>query len=601
MPSAMPSTRPGGQRAQGAGGVTTMVTPAESIAALKELRAARRRKRVAGIHWIDALYQVYLTAIFGGGAVIFISGVVGGDRLDPAGVDRVLAEGPALLGVIVAAAVALGLRSGARGGPIALEAPDVRHVLLSPVPRTAALRGPAVRQLRFAMFVAVVVGAIVGQLAVRRMGGSALAWVACGALFAAATVALGLGCALVASGRRIPSWVATVVGGGLLAWALGDVFGSSPASPTSYLGLLAFWPIDVDPLAVVPAVLAAVLLALGLLWVGGVSLEAAERRTHLVGQLKFAATLQDLRTVIVLRRQLAMELPRVKPWVRERSNGRFPIWHRGVRGILRWPLARVGRVVIVSVVAGLALRGVWEGTTPLVVVAGLAMFVAGLDAIEPLAQETDHPGRRDALPVTIGHVMVRHLPVAAVVMVLAGLVAAVTAVALDPSAEAARLAAICLLPAALAGGAAAVISVVMGAPAPSDNWQLLPPEVQGSRTLFRTVWPPLVATLGAVPVALARSAYDNGGNPYDVAFSAGFVVLLVVGLVSAWVHQREVIKAWWRSVQEVQGLAPAAQAAADADRGSGSNKGRSNAGSSVGRPAPKKPAPRKVKTRLERP
>ena len=122
-----------------------MVTPTESIAALKELRAARRRKRVAGIHWIDALYQVYLTAIFGGGAVIFISGVVGGERLDAAGVDRVLAEGPALLGVIVAAAVALGLRSGARGGPIALEAPDVRHVLLSPVPRTAALRGLAVR------------------------------------------------------------------------------------------------------------------------------------------------------------------------------------------------------------------------------------------------------------------------------------------------------------------------------------------------------------------------------------------------------------------------------------------------------------------------
>ena len=32
--------------------------------------------------------------------------------------------------------------------------------------------------------------------------------------------------------------------------------------------------------------------------------EAAERRSSLVGQIRFAATLQDVRTVIVLRRQL---------------------------------------------------------------------------------------------------------------------------------------------------------------------------------------------------------------------------------------------------------------------------------------------------------
>ena len=584
--------------------VMTTVAPAQSIAALKDLRAARRRKRVAGIHWIDALYQVYLTAIFGGGAVIFVSGLVGGEQLDAAGIDRVLADGPALLGVVVAAAIALGLRSGARGGPIALEGPDVRHVLLSPVPRTAALRGPAIRQVRFAMFIAVVVGAIVGQLAVRRMGGSPLEWVACGALFAAATVALGMGCALVASGRRLPSWLATVVGGGLLVWAIADVFDTLPRSPTSYLGELAFWPADFDPLAIIPLAIAIVLLACGLLWVGGVSLEAAERRTHLVGQLKFAATLQDLRTVIVLRRQLAMELPRLKPWIRERSSGRFPTWHRGVRGVLRWPLARLGRIVLVGIVAGLALRGVWEGTTPLVVVAGLAMFIAGLDAIEPLAQETDHPGRRDAIPHTVGHIMVRHLPVVALVMVKVGVVAAITAVVVDPSVQAVELAAICLLPAALAGGAAAVISVVMGAPEPSDNWQLLPPEVQGSRTVFRTAWPPLVATLGAVPVAVARAAFDNGGNPFDAAVAVGFVVLVMVALIAAWVHQREVIKAWWRNIQEMQGLAPAAQAAGDADRGSAPSSRSSSSTSSssaVGRPAPKKPAPRKVKTKLERP
>jgi len=575
------------------------VAPADSIAALGNLRAARRKRRVAKIHWVDALYQVYLAAIFGGGAVLFLSGITSGPRLDQAGIDQVLAEGPALLGVVVAAAVALGLRSGARGGPIALEAPDVRHVLLAPVPRAAALRGPAVRQLRFMMFLAVVVGAIVGQLAVRRLGGSPVAWIACGALFAVATVALGLGCAFLASGRRLPHWVATAIGGALLAWAATDVFELVPASPTAYLGELAFWPIDFDPAAIAPLVIAVVVLVLGLASIGGVSLEAADRRTQLVGQLKFAATLQDLRTVIVLRRQLAMELPRLKPWVRERHHGRFPIWHRGVRGILRWPAARVARVVIVSAIAGLALRGVWEGTTALVVVAGLAMFIAGLDAIEPLAQETDHPGRRDALPLSTGHVMVRHLPVAAVVMVGVGLVAGATAVLMDPSVAGVKLAAICLLPLAWAGGAGAVISVLMGAPSPSDNWQLLPPEVQGSRTAFRTVWPPLIATLGAVPVALARIALENDGNPYDIALASGVVVLVIVGLVAAWVHQRELIKEWWRSVQGMQGMSTAATSgtsAADADRGSPP----ANRSAAAGRPAGKKPAPRKVKTRLER-
>lgn len=585
---------------------TTAVDPAQSIAALAALRTARRRNRVAKIHWVDALYQVYLTAIFGGGAVIFVSGLVSGPKLDQAGIDQVLHEGPAWLGVVVAAALALGLRSGSRGGPIALEAPDVRHVLLSPVPRQAALRGPAVRQLRFLLFVAIVVGAVAGQLAVRRLGGSWAAWVGCGALFGAATVALGIGAAFIASGRRLPSWIATLLGGALLAWAIADALDALPSSPTAYLGELAFWPLDFDPVALVPVAVAVVLLLVGLAGIGGVSIEAAERRTRLVGQLKFAATLQDLRTVIVLRRQLAQELPRVRPWIRERHHGRFPIWHRGVRGILRWPLGRIGRFVLVSAVAGLALRGVYQGTIALAVVAGLAMFIAGLDAIEPLAQETDHPGRRDALPLTTGYVMTRHLPVAAVVMVKSGIVAAVAAVLVEPSVDAVKLAAICFIPLGLAGGAGAVISVLMGAPEPSDNWQLLPPEVQGSRTLFRTVWPPLVATLGTLPVVFARVASENDSNPYEAAVTSGFFVLVLCALVAGWVHQREVIKAWWRSMQEMQGMG--AGASGSSSSGESGSSGSSSSSSDdrpgpSGRPASRtggKPAARKVNTKLER-
>ena len=130
------------------------------------------------------------------------------------------------------------------------------------------------------------------------------------------------------------------------------------------------------------------------------SVEAAERRSTLVGQLRFAATLQDIRTVIVLRRQLAMELPRLRPWFRLRVHGtdRFPVWDRGLRGIFRWPAARMARLVLLGVVAGFAARGAWAGTSPLVVVSGLRLFIAGLDAVEPLAQEIDHPSRRDSVP-----------------------------------------------------------------------------------------------------------------------------------------------------------------------------------------------------------
>ena len=134
--------------------------------------------------------------------------------------------------------------------------------------------------------------------------------------------------------------------------------------------------------------------------VGDVSVEAAERRSTLVGQLRFAATLQDIRTVIVLRRQLAMELPRLQPWIRApgagartgsrsgraacagSSVGRRRGWRGSSCSGPSPGFAARGRVV------GHARR---SSSSP-----GLALFIAALDAVEPLAQEIDHPSRRDA-------------------------------------------------------------------------------------------------------------------------------------------------------------------------------------------------------------
>ncbi len=568
------------------------VGPADPKQALADLRAARRRKRVADIHWIDALYQVYLAALVSLVAVLALSAWLGGDRLGPYRTSVVLRDGPDVLGVVVAVAILIGLRSGARGGPLAIEPADARHVLLAPVDRALALRGPALRQLRFAAFVAVVVGAIGGQLAVRRLGDEPLLWIACGALFAVVTLGLAQGAALVAGGRRLPRLAANLLGLGVLAWALADVFDYVHYSPTGLVGTIPLWPLDFEPFALSAAVVAVLAVIAGIGGLGGISLEAAERRTRLVGQLRFAATLQDLRTVMVLRRQLAMELPRTRPWVKEHSSGRLPVWHRGMRGVLRWPAGRIIRLIALGVIAGIALRGVADGTIPLMLLAGGALYVAALDGVESMAQEADHPGRSEALPRPIGDLLVRHLGVGALVMTFVALVGAAVAVAMAPSLGALGVAAIAVPPAALAAAAGGALSVLQGIQEPSAGWDLIPPEVAGMRTAFRVGGPPLIAIIGVIPVVMARSAIENGGDPFASAATAAVLALIVTGLVGGWIHQREQIKAWFRALQDEAGMtAPrSTPAPAAAATGTGSSRDR----------AARKPTPTKVSTTLPR-
>src|SRR5207244_12120361 len=72
---------------------------------------------------------------------------------------------------------------------------------------------------------------------------------------------------------------------------------------------------------------------------------------------------------------------------------------RGLHSLLRWPTTRVLRVAALGLVAGFAAGGAWKGTTPLIVVAGVALFGAALDALVALAQRMDHPTRRDSFPL----------------------------------------------------------------------------------------------------------------------------------------------------------------------------------------------------------
>lgn len=525
-------------------------------ARIDDLRRARRRRRVAEIHWVDALYRVYVAAIVGTVAVIALAGSVGDAPLTAAQVDDVTRHGPALVGLVATLAVAIGLRSGSRGGPLAVEPGDVRHVLLAPVDRGRALRSPAWRQLRSSLFVAVLLGATIGRFADRRFPDqNPLEWILAGAAATAVIVGLSIGAALVASGRRLPRSAATGLGLALLAWSAVDVAGVEiPASPGRAVGWVALAPLDLHPVSIVPILLAIVLLAIGMAGVGGLSVEAAEQRTALVGQIRFAATLQDVRTVLVLRRQLAADRPRDRPWLRLGRAGRLlkPVGLRAWHGILRFPASRVIRVVLLAGVAGAALRGTWAGTAPLVAIAGLAMWLAGLDLVEPLAQEVDHPSRRELYRHPEGALYISLLMPSFVVATLLGLVAGGIAVLPGSGHVPVGPGLISGVSVALAGMAGAVLNVISGQPSHKSDLALMAPEVAGMGMVLKSALPLLIAVAGALPL-LVVEANEHAGRPQlQGATTAWAGVLVLVGLVLGWTHQREEISRWWQEAQEAQ-------------------------------------------------
>lgn len=92
--------------------------------------------------------------------------------------------------------------------------------------------------------------------------------------------------------------------------------------PADTVGSLGLWGWRQHPVDLVgPALTLAAVIA-GLMLLRRISLEALARRSTLVAQLRFAATMQDLRTVILLRRQLNQEHARRRPWYRLRPGGR---------------------------------------------------------------------------------------------------------------------------------------------------------------------------------------------------------------------------------------------------------------------------------------
>ena len=124
-----------------------------------ELRRTRRVRRLGELEWFEVAYRAYLAALAGGVVVLWLSGLVSDEPATAAEVADVSRYGPAVIGMIVALALALGLRSGSDGGPVALEAADVRHLLLAPVSRRRSCLTPVVQRLRAMAFGGALVGA----------------------------------------------------------------------------------------------------------------------------------------------------------------------------------------------------------------------------------------------------------------------------------------------------------------------------------------------------------------------------------------------------------------------------------------------------------
>ncbi len=514
---------------------------------LVALRRSRRARRIQDFDLFDALYRVYVTAIVGGAAVWLLSGVIGDQRVGAAALAAVIRHGPQAVGMVIAVLWAVGLRSGGRGGPLVVEAAEVRHVLMAPLDRSVTLRGPAVRQIRFGALAGAGLGAVGGLLAFRRLPGHAAAWVAAGAGVGALAVAGAFGLALIVSGRRLGRWAGTALAVAVVGWSTGDLALSGVTSPTTFLGRAALWPLRWRPTGLVGAAVALGVVAAGVAGVGGTSLEAAERRSTLVGQIRFAATLRDLRTVVVLRRQLSQELPRSRPWFRLPSWPDSAGWHRSWHSLLRFPVLRLTRLVVLGAAAGAALAGAWRGTTPLVIAAGVALYVAALDAMEPIGQELDHPDRRDGHPRPAGMLYLSQMGPPLVLMGLIGLVGAGVMVALAGTGPAAEAGLVDAVPAGWCALAGAAISVIQGPPPLfSDAGSLMPPEIAGARAVIRLVWPPAVATVGVLPVLAARHL-AAGRSPAGVVGGLAIAVLVLVGAVGLWIRHQEAVHEWFRS------------------------------------------------------
>lgn len=546
-----------------------------SKATLDDLRTARQRRRLGDTDWYEIAYRVYLFGLVGLTLVVWLSDAVGGVIGDGIDSTDLLARGPSIIGLLVIAAFALGVRSGADGGPVAIEVADIRHVLLAPISRRSVMLRPVAQRLRAAAFAIGLGGAVLGQLIATEVEGSRAAWAAaCGAFGAIVGVTF-VATAVIAHTLRVPRWLATLLAAVALAWqgavAWGiwndDTTGVLRVAPGNLAGRLALWGVDQEPTGAIAVVVAVAMTAAALLLGGHLRIEALARRGELVSQLRFAATVQDLRTVVQLRRQLRSEILRTRPWGQRRRPARpapvvltrgravsaaasgdwspsaSAVWRRDSRSLRRLPAARLFRIAMLAAIGGVG-AALTISASPLFGLLLLgALFFVGLESLEPLSQEIDRPDLTDGIPIERGWIYVHHLVASAVLLAGVSLIGAATALLVEPELGAIAFAA--AVPMVWAAAMGPVVVTMLDAPStpspttllgtPRDaETSLVPPEFAGFSTALRTLLPVILSAVGTVPVFVARFADDAASVGRSLVALVLFTTLVVV-----WVRRRD--------------------------------------------------------------
>jgi len=392
-------------------------------------------------------------------------------------------------------------------------------------------------------------------------------------LFGATAALVWGGSALLAHTLRLPRWIATASGVGIFAWQAIAVATDVPG-PADRFGDLGLWGWRQHSADLIAAGLALAAVIAGLILLRRISLEALSRRAALVAQLRFAVTMQDLRTVILLRRQLNQETARRRPWLRLRpakgTGLTSTLWCRGWHGLLRFPAPRLVRLAALAAAIGVLQAATIRGTTPAMLGSALLGFILGLEVMEPLSQEVDHPDYNDSYPVDRGELMARHLAAPLVALVPLSVVAGVAAIlTLGGNSEAIAPAAILALPTLLGGVSGGIISIVRDArdtSSSSSQQTFIPPEMAGFTTLIRLLWPLLVSTVGTSTVLLARAALTLGDSVVAASVRGAIGSLLVISATCYWVKVRDRLREKIRAFMDEGRAQTASQKAAQRSR-----------------------------------
>ena len=101
----------------------------------------------------------------------------------------------------------------------------------------------------------------------------------------------------------------------------------------------------------------------------------------------------DLRTVVLLRRQLASEQPRGDHGC-DCGSGTHPVWRRDWQGLLRWPPVRIVRVLVLAASAGAVAVAAWSASV-------VALCGARVAAVRRRARpdRAARPGERPPDPI----------------------------------------------------------------------------------------------------------------------------------------------------------------------------------------------------------